>query len=343
LGASEAQRSEDAGAAPRGTDDVLSTVLGTIRLSGSVQFCVAAAGTWQTEGRPALKGLAAGSTSIIPFHIVAEGGCWLTIEGRRVALAAGDVVAFPFGTGHVLGSGAGGTVIAPIHDLPPKPWRDIPLLRYGASSTTTQRVKLLCGWLTCDAMNFHPLKAALPALLHARTAQAADDDWLKATVRQIVVEAERPRTGSRSRLERLTEITFIELLRHEIAAAPPGATGWLAALADRPLGRCLAAIHDEPKRGWTVPALGGLAGLSRSALAERFETVLATSPMRYVRDWRLYLASVALATTRQPIAAIADEAGYGTEAAFNRAFSRAYGVPPSRWRRGATVAAQRVV
>jgi len=71
--------------------------------------------------------------------------------------------------------------------------------------------------------------------------------------------------------------------------------------------------------------------------------VLATSPMRYVRDWRLYLASVALATTRQPIAAIADEAGYGTEAAFNRAFSRAYGVPPSRWRRGATVAAQRVV
>jgi hypothetical protein len=36
-------------------------------------------------------------------------------------------------------------------------------------------------------------------------------------------------------LERLTEITFIELLRHQIAAAPQGATGWLAALADRPL------------------------------------------------------------------------------------------------------------
>ena len=33
-------------------------------------------------------------------------------------------------------------------------------------------------------------------------------------------------------LERLTEITFIELLRHQITAAQPGSTGWIAALAD---------------------------------------------------------------------------------------------------------------
>src|SRR5688572_22749562 len=79
-----------------GTDDVLSSVLATIRLSGSVQFCVAAEGAWQTEGKPALKGLAGGSASVIPFHIVADGGCWLDIEGHRVVLEAGDIVAFPF-------------------------------------------------------------------------------------------------------------------------------------------------------------------------------------------------------------------------------------------------------
>ena len=60
--------------------------------------------------------------------------------------------------------------------------------------------------------------------------------------------------------------------------------------------------------------------------------MLKTSPMRYVRDWRLYLASVALSTTAKSIAAIAYDAGYGTEAAFNRAFSRAYGTPPAAWR-----------
>jgi transcriptional regulator GlxA family with amidase domain len=70
-------------------------------------------------------------------------------------------------------------------------------------------------------------------------------------------------------------------------------------------------------------------------LAERFEAVLGTSPMRYVREWRLCLASVALSTTGKSIASVAFEAGYGTEAAFNRAFSRAYGSPPAAWRQNA--------
>ena len=55
----------------------------------------------------------------------------------------------------------------------------------------------------------------------------------------------------------------------------------------------------------------------------------------YVRDWRLYLASVALGTTSKGLAAIAEEAGYGTEAAFNRAFSRNHGMPPHAWRQAA--------
>jgi transcriptional regulator GlxA family with amidase domain len=133
-------------------------------------------------------------------------------------------------------------------------------------------------------------------------------------------------------LERLTEILFIELLRHHVATAPAGASGWLAAMSDPALARGLAAIHADPGRDWSLGALAAAAGLSRSAMAERFEAVLGTSPMRYVRAWRLCLAGVALSTTRQPIAAIAHEAGYGAEAAFNRAFARANGVPPAAWR-----------
>ena len=128
---------------------------------------------------------------------------------------------------------------------------------------------------------------------------------------------------------------FVELLRHQIIAAEPGSVGWLAALADPSLGRCVALIHEDPKRDWSVQALAAESGLSRSTLSDRFETVLGTSPIRYVRDWRLFLASMALSTTAEPLAAIAYDAGYGTEAAFNRAFSRAYGVPPATWRQGA--------
>jgi AraC-like DNA-binding protein/mannose-6-phosphate isomerase-like protein (cupin superfamily) len=312
--------------------DVLSAVLRTIRLSGSLQFCFMPTGAWQTDAAPSLAAMAASASNSMPFHIVVEGTCWLKMDGAELALAAGDIVAFPFGTGHQLGAGHDGRLVTPVRDLPPKPWREIPVLHYGHEP---QKVRLLCGYLHCDALNFGPLRNALPQLVCVRTRGADEARWLAAAIGQMVAEVDRPRTGGLSMLERLTEIVFIELLRHQIVAAKPGATGWLAALAEPSLGRCLSLIHDDPGRDWSLQALSGACGLSRSTLAERFEAMLDTSPMRYLREWRLYLAGIELGTTAKTIAAIAHAAGYGTEAAFNRAFSRAYGIPPAAWRQNA--------
>ena len=69
--------------------DVLSEVLRTVRLSASLQFCVVGAGAWQTDDKPSLAKQAGGQANVVPFHIVAEGQCWLEIEGRRHALAEG--------------------------------------------------------------------------------------------------------------------------------------------------------------------------------------------------------------------------------------------------------------
>lgn len=319
-----------AGRAPEG--DVLSDVLRTVRLSGSLQFCFMPAGAWRTDATPSLVRTLDMPPNMIPFHIVVEGACWLRMDDREVMLAAGDVVAFPFGTGHQLGVGSGGRSITPMLDLPPRPWRDLPVLRYGDENP---RVRLLCGYLHCDGLNFRPLRNALPPLLHVSTRRQDNTDWLRATIGQIAAEVDRPRTGGLSMLERLTEITFIELLRHQIIAAGAGAVGWLAALADPALGRCLSLIHDDPRREWSVPELASASGLSRTTLTERFETMLDTSPMRYVREWRLCQASVALGTTSMTVAAVAYDAGYGTEAAFSRAFSRAFGMPPAAWRQTA--------
>jgi AraC-like DNA-binding protein len=217
----------------------------------------------------------------------------------------------------------------PTGDLPQKPWRDIPVLRYGEA---TPGVRLLCGYVQCEALSFAPLRQALPKLIHVKTRSANDGDWLRATIRQMVEEVDRPRAGGISMLPRLTEIIFIEILRCQIMMAEPRMAGWLAALADAALSRCLSLIHDDPTRDWSLEELSAASGLSRSVLADRFQTILGTSPIRYVRDWRLHLASVALATTGQAIATIAYEAGYATEAAFNRAFSRAFGTPPAAWR-----------
>lgn len=308
-------------------DDLLSAVLRAVRLTGSMQFCFMPSGAWQTDDAPALTRLS--SRPAVPFHVVARGSCWLKIEGRTLHLTAGDVVAFPFGAGHQLGVGEDGVLVAPVRDLPPRPWREAPTLRYGDGADA---VRLLCGYLEFAAAGFQPLRDTLPSVLHVRTAGAEGLAWLGATIDQMVAEVDQPRAGGVSMLERLTEIVFIELLRHHIATAAPGARGWLAAMADPALARCLSLIHADPGADWSVNGLAAASGLSRSAMSERFETMLDTSPMRYVRAWRLCLASVALASGGQPIAAIAQQAGYGTEAAFNRAFARAHGTPPAAWR-----------
>ena len=72
---------------------------------------------------------------------------------------------------------------------------------------------------------------------------------------------------------------------------------------------------------------------SRSALVERFTRYLAEPPIAYLTGWRLQLAARALASTSRGVADIAEEVGYESEAAFNRAFKREFGSPPARYRR----------
>lgn len=319
-------------------DDVLSSVLATIRLTGSLQFCFMPTGAWQTDAVPAMAGLSARPGGVMPFHVVVAGACWLRLGGERTELGEGDIVVFPFADGHQLGAGADGRLVVPTGDLPPKPWREIPVLRYGEGGVAA---RLLCGFLQWDGLSFAPLRQALPRLIHVRTRGANDGDWLRATLRQMTAEVDSPRTGGVAMLPRLTEILFIEILRHQVTTAAPGAIGWLAALTDPCLARCLSAIHAEPRRDWSMAALAAVSGLSRSTLAERFQGVVGTSPMRYVRDWRLHLSCLALGSGGRTIATVAHESGYATEAAFNRAFKRVYGTPPAAWRDRATGAAAR--
>lgn len=311
--------------------DALSGLLSRIRLTGVVQFCFMPTGAWQTDAGRAFAALHDGrEAGLMPFHIIAKGSCWMRTDAGAVrVLEEGDVLVFPFGAGHAFGVGEDGASLTPTRDLPARPWSTVPVLRYGPGG---DGARLICGCIRCEAIRFTPLRAALPELIHVRTRAPGEGGWLRLIVEQMVREVDEPKPGGLSMLPRLTELIFIELLRRQISAAVPEGTGWLAALGDPSLARCLSLIHDAPHRHWTLAALAEAAGLSRSALADRFTARLGIPAMRYVREWRLYLASLELRTTRRPIAAVADESGYATEAAFSRAFSRTFGQPPASYR-----------
>lgn len=321
--------------APAQTGDVLSGLLSRIRLTGAVQFCFMPSGDWRTDAGSAFAAIhGPGPSAMMPFHVIAAGTCWMrTDDGVVRTLEAGDVVLFPFAAGHSFGVGETGALLTPTRDLPPQPWSSVPVLRYGPDGNgAPEGVRMICGCVECEAVHFAPLQQALPEIIHVRTRAAGASDWLRVVVAQMVREVDEPRPGGLSMLPRLTELVFIELLRQQIGLASQDRPGWLAALADPGLARCLGLIHAAPHEEWTLAELARASGLSRSALAERFQARLGTSAMRYVRAWRLYLASLDLRTTGKPIAAVAQESGYATEAAFSRAFSRATGQPPAAYR-----------
>lgn len=111
-------------------------------------------------------------------------------------------------------------------------------------------------------------------------------------------------------------------------------TGWLRALKDPRIGRCIAAIHRDPAHHWTVKGLATAAAMSRSSFAVRFAELVGKTPLEYVTEVRLHTASKILATEAQlTIEEVAARLGYQSEAAFSRAFRRIHGITPSIWRR----------
>lgn len=141
------------------------------------------------------------------------------------------------------------------------------------------------------------------------------------------------RAGSSLVLGKLSELLFVEAIRRCIDALPSNKEGWLAGVRDRLVARALSLLHAQPSHTWTVDELATKVGLSRSALAQRFTDLVGQPPMQYLMRWRLQLGARELKSANKSLSTIAEQIGYESEAAFNRAFKREFGLPPSSWRK----------
>jgi AraC-like DNA-binding protein len=206
------------------------------------------------------------------------------------------------------------------------------ILRHGGGGAVT---RLVCGFVYCDEAVFNPLAAGLPRVLYGRGKSGPSS--LQGLLTIALSEAAAPRPGTATLLTRVTELMFVEVLRNFMESLPPDHTGWFAGLRDPFVGRALERLHAEPDRDWTVDELGRAVGLSRSALVDRFKTLIGQPPMTYLTQWRIQLATQLLRDSHASVASIGAQVGYASEAAFNRAFRRVVGLPPAAWRRRAAL------
>jgi AraC-like DNA-binding protein len=187
--------------------------------------------------------------------------------------------------------------------------------------------------LACDDTLSNPLLASLPRLFKIDMRQDPRAAWLESSLKFAAAEAAHSRAGGTIVLARLSELLFVEAVRSCIEALPAHQTGWLAGVRDRYVGRALSLLHAHSVHPWTVDELARKVGLSRSALAQRFTDLLGQPPMQYLARWRLQIAAQELLIGRKSLAAVAEQIGYESEAAFSRAFRREFGMPPAGWRK----------
>jgi AraC-like DNA-binding protein len=156
---------------------------------------------------------------------------------------------------------------------------------------------------------------------------------LQLTMDLVIEEISDPASGDQLTLERLAElIVFYSIRMTGPDSVPLDAFPW----NDHKLMTAVSAMTADPSRDWTVDQLAGLVHMSRSAFAARFKRYLGESPIRTLTRIRLKAAAARL-LQGTPIPEAAGHCGYGSEAAFNRAFGREFGVTPGRWKRSQTV------
>ncbi len=325
--------------------DTLSDLLRSVRLRGATFFYLSFRDEWSAEGLAAKDVAGAvmpGCEHVMEYHMIAKGNGWAAVSGLEpIRLAAGDIVMFPQGDRHVISSAPG---------LAPHPasaeWmfsrrndsKPLPMAFYQGMRVPDERMRiedadtiLICGFLGCDLRPFNPLISALPRVLHLPAARAGN--WVGRVIEQAVAESNEKRPGGDAVLERLSEMMFVDAARRYLDGLPEDATGWLAGLRDRFVGKALALMHERADHAWTIDDLSHEVGLSRSALHERFVRYLGQAPMQYLASWRIQLGARLLRESNRNVATIALEVGYDSEAAFSRAFKRMVGSPPAAWRR----------
>ena len=303
--------------------DPLGDILDLLRVRGSLLARVRAGGRW---------GFRIPATGAAMLHVVTNGPVWLLVPNEPARrLEARDVVLLPAGHSHVMASAAD----APSEPFDPDAKRRA--LRFNGEilvGAPPRDVRFLCAAYDYDRHVTHPLLAALPRTLVARTDDGGASDGIDRILQLLELELDHATAGSATAVNRLIDLLLLNLLRRWIAsAALSGAeTGWLRAAGDPLVGAALAALHRRPDRPWSLRGLASEVNVSRSTLARRFVAVLGVAPLTYLSRWRMEVAARALRDSDATVATIARNVGYASEFAFTRAFARMRGLPPGRYR-----------
>jgi AraC-like DNA-binding protein len=315
----QAMRARPAPDAPPVHGDPLSDVLALLQVRDGTSLRIAAGGAWALR-LPAY--------SYLKFIAQVEGRQWIRVDGSDtpICLEPGDCLVMHGGRPFVVASDLALAPVDGVAHFAAAMDRAGGGVRWGEAPADMVAV---AGRFEIAAEQRALLAAILPPELHIRAASRAAPA-LRALLDLFRDEAQMAAPGQRVVTAGLARIALVQALRAH--GERQGADGWLGALADPKIGPVLRLLHGDPARRWTLPELARAGGMSRSALALRFKTLVGSAPLHYLQQWRMRLARQALAQGGEPVATLAYRLGYASESAFSAAFKKSAGLAPGQYR-----------
>lgn len=282
---------------------------------------------WRVAGDP--------QSDLLLLIIQVYGTSALEIVGTSgpLVLTRGDVVLIPRAGYSYLHDGSHPPQVTHKLRLRPRRSRSVPRpLRLASGQIHSS---FLCCLLELGDESRSPLLSMLPEVLHIQTAStdAPNEahrqalEGVRRSASMMIAESAEPGPGAVALMSRLAEVLLVQVLRLNPGAlhAAGGSPAW----SDPIIGPAIRLAHRDPAEPLTVADLAAACGLSRSAFSARFTERVGVSPGNYLTDWKLAVARQRLINTELPIARIARDVGYRSEASFRRAFRDLYGRSPS--------------
>lgn len=307
--------------------DLLSDILAHMQLSGTLYFRTSFTSPWSIRV-PSYENVAR-------FHFAHKGRCLVRVdqEPKPVMLEQGDLIIITRGATHTLFCDPTTEDQAVMLDqvVEESEYAGSGTLIYGDLGTSHE-TQLVCGHFSFASSASHLLIDALPSHIHIRNYGEMSGRWMESTLRVIGTEAGRDQMGGDLIALKMSEIIFAQALRaylNDEGADRPVMAGF----TDPNIARVLTAIHKDPAFPWTLDSLSKIAGLSRTSFATRFVKCMTVTPMGYITEWRMQIASQRLMNTDDPIIKIAEDVGYQSEAAFGRVFKKHHQTAPAAYRR----------
>jgi AraC family transcriptional regulator, activator of mtrCDE len=304
--------------------DWLSRLFELMPVRGRLDLRCSYGAPWRIDQGP-------GAANEIPYHAVLAGSAILedSAKGRPLQLKAGDILLLPGNIRHVMHDGSGAAAL---------PARNRAALNFTISEKpgSGERLDLLCGHFAISAPHDRLLRSYLPPRLVVHAGAHAGQQETAAQLAGLVAlmrrESADDHLGGSAMLNALSTAMFALVLR--LASETEDAPRGLLALAGHSrLAPAVAALFNDPARAWSLPELARLCNMSRATLARQFQDKLGRSASDLLTEIRMMQAANELKRSQLSTGAVAEQVGYQSEAAFQRAFKGHIGFTPAQWRK----------